>query len=121
MARLAERGLARCSTVKDMEKTISIEEILGTLNDGTVQICATAEGAYDDEEERIAITLDAFACPSSPTEDGGTRLPEIWLPKGERVGEHLPYAEVDPFVREVFHRWVEKVRASIPRELSLRP
>jgi len=98
---------------------MSIEEILGTIHDGSLQLCATAEAAYDPAAERVSVALDAFTRRASITDDGAHR-PQPWLPKGERVSEHLPRNEADEFTKDVFRSWVKKVRASIPGDLPLR-
>ena len=99
---------------------MSINEILGTIHDGTVQVCATADADYDHASERITVALEAFTRLASITGDG-THLPQIWLPPGERVTEHLPHSEADEFVKDVFHSWIKKLHAAIPAELPLRP
>jgi len=96
-----------------------ISEILGTIHDGSVEVCATADAAYDPAAEKIMITLDAFTRRVSVANDGA-RLPQSWLPPGERVSEHLPRDETTAFVKDVFHNWTRRVRASIPHDLPLR-
>ncbi len=97
---------------------MSINEILGTIQDGSLQVCATADASYDHASEKISVVLDAFTRRASVTGDGA-HLAEPWLPPCERVGEHLPHSEADEFVRDVFHSWVKKVRASVPVHLPL--
>lgn len=96
-----------------------ISEILGTIHDGSVEVCATAQAKYDGAAEQVAVTLDAFTRCVPPGGDG-THLPQPWLPAGERVCEHLDRGEADEFVKDVFQSWVKKVRASVPESLPLR-
>lgn len=98
---------------------MSVSEILGTIHDGSMQVCATAEGAYDHAAEKLSVTLDAFTRRADIPDDGA-HLAQPWLPQGECVAEHLPREEADAFVKDVFHSWVKKVRASIPHDLPLR-
>lgn len=98
---------------------MSIEEILGTIQDGSIQVCATADAAYDHAAEKILVTLDAFTRTASAISNGAHQ-PQPWLPRGEQVSEHLSRSEVDDFVKDVFHSWVKKVRASIPATTALR-
>jgi len=98
---------------------MSINEILGTIHDGSYQVCATADADYDHAAEKISVVLDAFTRQASVT--GDAHLAQPWLPQSERVSEHLPHTEADEFVKDVFHSWVKKVRASIPHDLPLRP
>ncbi len=44
-----------------MESAISIIEILGTIYDDSVEICATADTSYDRSDEKVMVTLNAFA------------------------------------------------------------
>lgn len=99
---------------------MSINEILGTIHDGSVQVCATAGANYDHATQRISVALEAFTRLASITGDG-EHLAQPWLPPGERVTEHLPHSEADEFVKDVFHSWIKKLRAAIPAELVLRP
>jgi hypothetical protein len=98
---------------------MSINEILGTIHDGTVQVCATADAEYDHAAQRVSVALNAFTRLAS-IPGGGAHLPQPWLPATARVTEHLPHSEVDEFVRDVFHSWIKKLRDAIPAELPLR-
>jgi len=98
---------------------MSISEILGTIHDGSIQVCATADAEYDQAAGKITVALDAFTR-SAAVADDGTRVPQPWLPRAERVSEHLPREEADGFLKDVFHSWVKKLRAAIPQDLPLR-
>lgn len=99
---------------------MSIDEILGTIEDGNLQVCASAKADYDSAAEKVSVALDAFTRQSSAA-GGGTHLPQPWLPKAEQVSEHLSRNEADDFVKDVFHSWIKKVRASVPGDVPLRP
>ena len=98
---------------------MSINEILGTIHDGNVQVCASADADYDRAGGKISVALSAFTRHAAG--DDGAHLTQRWLPEGERVNEHLPREEADEFVKDVFHSWVKKVRAAIPPGEQLRP
>ena len=102
-----------------MQSAISIVEILGTIHDGTMEVCASADAKYDATAEKVSIALAAFARHFSTT-GRGEHLPQPWLPRDEIVTEHLPQEDAGTFAREVFHSWVRKVRNSVPNELMLR-
>ena len=102
-----------------MEKAIFISEIIGTIQDGSVEICATADAGYDLAKEKVSVTLDAFARRVSVHGDG-QRLAEPWMPAAERVTEHLPREEAASFAKDVFRSWIRKLRARVPEELPLR-
>jgi hypothetical protein len=99
---------------------MSIEEILGTIHDGSIQVCATADADYDPADGKISVNLDAFTRRTSIAGDG-EHLPQSWLPQREKVNEHLPREDADDFIKDVFHSWVRKVRAAIPASTPLRP
>ncbi len=98
---------------------MSIEEIIGTIEDGRTQVCATAETAYEPAAGEVTVALEAFTRRVIAS-DADLPAPRSWLPKAERVREHLAQDEVDAFARDVFHRWVRKVRAAVPPGLPLR-
>lgn len=102
-----------------MARAISITEILGTIHDGTVEVCASADAEYDPATEQLSVMLGACARRVSASGDG-QHCCEPWLPGEERVSEHLPRSDVDEFTKDVFQSWVRKVRASVPPDLALR-
>lgn len=101
-----------------MGSAISVTEILGTIRDGSVEVCATADADYDAAEEKVSVVLDTFARRATVHGDG-RHLHEPWLPRGEHVTENLPREEVASFTKDVFRNWTTKVRRSVPRELQL--
>lgn len=103
-----------------MKHDISIAEILGTIHDGTVEVCAGADAKYDAAKEKVSVALSARLRPAKPGGDAES-FPEVWLPSDEEVCEHLPRTEADEFVTDVFQSWIKKIRSSVPSELCLRP
>lgn len=101
-----------------MKNAISISEIIGTIEDDQVEVCAIAEADYDRAKERAIVSLNAFARRVS-VRGHGEPVPAPWLPTSEEVTEHLTREEVDSFAKDVFHSWVKKVRASVPEALHL--
>jgi hypothetical protein len=101
-----------------MESSISISEIIGTIYDGEVEVCAAADTAYDRAKEKVIVTLKAFARRVS-VHNHGEAVAEPWLPSSEQVTEHLPREDADSFAKDVFHSWTKKVRASVPEALHL--
>lgn len=102
-----------------MENAISISEILGTIHDGSVEVCATAEADYDPTKQKVSVNLDAFTRRVTTYADG-QHASEPWLPPGQRVTESLAREDAATFAREVFRSWIRKVRTSVPDELCLR-
>ena len=99
----------------DLENLISIAEIIVTLPHagGEIEVCATADAAYDSAAEKVSVALGSFArrLAGSGT---GEHLPQRWLPPAEQVTEHLSRDEATAFAKDVFQSWVRKVRATIP-------
>ena len=101
-----------------MENAFSISEIIGTIDDGNVEVCATADTSYDRSAEEVIVNLNAFARRVS-VQGHGEHLAEPWLPPAERVTEHVPREDSASFTKDVFHSWVRKVRSSVPDDLHL--
>ena len=73
------------------------------------EICATADGRFDEEKGELNIELDSFTRPVD------IRLKEQrsqpgWLPKRQLVKESVSRDEALGLARDVFKRWVSKVR-----------
>lgn len=102
-----------------MESVISMSEILGTIDDGRTEVCATADAAYDSAEGKVAVALDAFERRVVGAGDGH-HATEPWMPPREQVTEHLAREDATTFARDVFRSWTRKVRSSVPSELHLR-
>lgn len=104
-----------------MEHLNSISEIIGTLDDpkGQVQVCATADTFYQAAEEKVVVELGALARHVTASGGDGSPVPEPWLPKGQRVSEHLPRGEATDFTKDVFHGWVKTVREAVPGRMHV--
>lgn len=98
-----------------MKRIIDTSEVLGTveLPAGPCEVCASALAAYDEEAGRVEVQLDAFL----RTVDllaPERRIAADWLPKAEIVRESADPDEAGALARDVFHRWVRKVRQAAP-------
>lgn len=79
------------------------------------EICATAEGQFDEEQRQLLITLDSFTRPAD------IRLKEQhaqpgWLPERQVVRESVSRDEASGLARDVFKRWVNKLRMASAAE-----
>jgi hypothetical protein len=101
-----------------MENAISISEVIGTIEDGKIEICASADAGYDQAKERVFVSLEAFARRVSAYGDG-SRIPIPWLPAREHVTNDLPREDAVPFAKDVFRSWAQKVRRAVPGEAHL--
>ena len=102
-----------------MARVIDISEIVGTFGwDGaTAEVCATATAGFEDEAGVLEIKLDSFVRPVD-LRVHETHETAPWLPRTQTITEHVSREEAGPVAREVFHRWVAKVRGAIPSELQ---
>ena len=80
----------------EMKHVIDTSEVLGTVEtpEGTCDVCAAASASFDEENQRH-FRLD-------------------WLPKNETVTESVAREECHDVTREIFQRWVRKVREAVP-------
>ena len=101
-----------------MHGPIFMREIVGTIEDGEVEICASAEAIYNSEKQEVSVALDASAR-RVVAAGAGPLFPHSWLPPAELVKEHLPREEAVAFARDVFQSWAKKVRQAVPNDLRL--
>ncbi|HVY71002.1 MAG TPA: hypothetical protein VHH73_13805 [Verrucomicrobiae bacterium] len=98
-----------------MKRIIDTSQILGTveLPDGLREICATAVASYDEASRHLVTRLDSFLrATGSRVEERHVSAP--WLPPAETLTETAEPEEAPDLAREIFHRWVAKVRQSAP-------
>jgi hypothetical protein len=95
---------------------MSINEIIETLGESAseTEVCATATTQYDASAQKVSVALDSFTRCVSASGDHEQR-PQPWLPAAEHVTEHLAPGEAEAFTKDVFHSWVRRVRAAIPK------
>ena len=98
-----------------MKRIIDTSEVLGTVEvpEGTCEVCAAAEAGFDEAAGRLVVTLEAYLRPA------GLLVKERhfradWLPRGETITEPVGREESGEMARDVFHRWVRKVREAAP-------
>ena len=98
-----------------MKQVIDTSEVLGTVEteEGTCEVCASAGATYDETTGRLAVRLEAFLRPAALlAKERHFRAP--WLPKDEVVTEGVAREECHEVARDIFHRWVRKVREAAP-------
>lgn len=98
-----------------MKHVIETSEVLGTVDvpEGNSELCASAAAGFDETSGRLVVQLEAFLRPA------GFLVKERhfradWLPSNETVTEHVAREECHEVAREIFHRWVRRVRESAP-------
>jgi len=98
-----------------MKRVIDTSEVLGTVTiaQGTCEVCASADASYDEDAARLAVHLDAFLR-TTDLRSKEMRLSADWLPGRQTVTESVGPEETVEMARDIFHRWVRKVREAIP-------
>ena len=98
-----------------MKKVINISEVLEAVDseDGPAEVCASADADYDEVTRRLLVTLDSFLRTSDPRR-AETRLAASWLPPREILRESVDFREAIDAAKEIFGRWVNRVRQTIP-------
>jgi hypothetical protein len=100
----------------EMKRIIDTSEVLGTVeaSEGVCELCASADASFDEEAGRLVMTLEAFLRPTGlAAKERHSRA--NWLPKNETVTEFIARDECHEVAREIFHRWVRKVREAAPK------
>jgi hypothetical protein len=98
-----------------MKRVIDTSEVLGTveLPQGACEVCAAADACYDEDAARLVVNLDSFLR-TTDLRAKERRLSAPWLPGKETVAESVGPDETVEMARDIFHRWVRKVRQAVP-------
>ena len=98
-----------------MKRVIDTSEVLGTVQtpEGPRELCVSADAHYDDMAGRLVVKLEAFLR-NTDLVTKERRFTADWLPKPEKVRESVGPDETVEMAREIFHRWVRKVREAAP-------
>jgi len=99
-----------------MKRIIDTSEVLGTveLPEGACELCASADAGFQEEAARLVVKLETFLRPTDlVTKERHFRAD--WLPQNETVTESVDLDECRGMAREIFQRWVRKVRAAAPK------
>jgi hypothetical protein len=84
------------------------------LPQGTCEVCAAAGAGFDETAGQLVVRLDAFLRPAGlRVKEGHFRAD--WLPENETITEGVGREESAEMAREIFHRWVRKVREAAPQ------
>lgn len=100
----------------EMKNVVDTSEVLGTVETpgGRCELCASAVGTFDEAANRMAVKLGAFLRPADLlTKERHFRAD--WLPEDETVTESVAREDCHELGREIFHRWVKKVREAAPQ------
>ena len=78
------------------------------------QLVASADAAFDEAAGRLVVKLEAFLRPADLLVKE-RRFRARWLPENETVTESVAREECHDVAREIFHRWVRKLREAAPQ------
>lgn len=98
-----------------MKRVIDTTEVLGTVEmpEGKFEVCAAGEANFDENGNRLVVRLSS-ALRSTDVRGKEKQFTASWLPVGETVTESVGVEESHDLSREIFHRWVRKVREATP-------
>ena len=98
-----------------MKRILDTSEVLGTVEvpEGTCEVCVSAEAGFDEAAGRLVVKLDAFLRPAGFLAKE-RHFRADWLPANETVTESVAREEGHEVAREIFHRWVRRVREAAP-------
>jgi len=98
-----------------MKTILSTSEIIGFVAhaESELEICATAEANFDEGKSQMEVELDSFVRPVDCRSVQKPACP-CWLPKKQTAREIVPRSEALELARDIFHRWVGRVRQSCP-------
>lgn len=98
-----------------MKRIIDTSEVLGTVDTdaGPCEVCALADAGYDEEKRKLVVHLES----SLRTTDllkPETHPRAEWLPKSQTIVESVGWDEALEVARDIFGRWVRRVREASP-------
>jgi hypothetical protein len=99
-----------------MKRIMNTSEVLGTVEmpEGICEVCASADASFDEDTSRVAVKLESFLRPTDLLVKE-RHFRADWLPANEMVTDSADLEECHDAVREIFHRWVRKVREAVPK------
>ena len=72
-----------------------------------------ADAQFDEARQHLVVRLDS-CLRTTDLRSREERIHADWLPKPEVVDEGVELGEADEVARDVFHRWVRRVRQAVP-------
>src|SRR5688572_23716694 len=98
-----------------MTHVASVQEVVEQCeNDhGPCELIATAEAFYSHYHAVLLVRVEAFIQPAG-CGPKALRLTEDWLPPKETFVEAVTLEQAPQTTKEIFERWIDKVRRSVP-------
>lgn len=103
-----------------MRRILSISEVVETLATpgGAVEVLATGDADFDEDQARMEVRLDSQFRPVATKTDGRGPLPAT-LPRQDTVKVNLEWAEALPAARDIFRDWAKRVHQSVSHTKNL--
>ena len=103
-----------------MKRVIDTSEVLGTVEhpEGICEVCAAADANYDEKTNRLVVRLTSFLR-TTDLRSKQNHFTTGWLPRSETETEAMGPDDAIAAAREIFHRWVAKVRQTAPQHNSV--
>ena len=97
-----------------MSHILNTTEIVGTIQlpQGKFELCALGDATYKQSSTSLVVGLEANLRPCLGSETVPVK-PE-WMPAPQTVTEHVAIEEAAELARDIFRRWVRKVREAAP-------
>lgn len=103
-----------------MKRIVATSEIVGSFTKGEheYEVCATGDANFDEGKAQLQMDLDSFIRPVDLLEKE-KHVSADWLPSKQSVNESVSREDAPDLAKEVFQRWVGKVRRSIPLPIHI--
>ena len=97
-----------------MSRPYYASEILETLHvgDQEQEVVAVVEAFHNPDKERVHVRLDVFLREVNQRGPDRELRPE-WLPRPQEADEGVSADDATSLARDLFHRWVGKVREAL--------
>jgi len=98
-----------------MKPIIDTFVALGEMDttEGRRELCVAADANFDEAAGRLVVRLEAFLR-NTDLVTKEKHSTASWLPQPETVSESVGPEETVELARDIFHRWVRKVRETAP-------
>lgn len=98
-----------------MKRIIDTSEVLGTVDTltGPCEVCALAEAGYDEEKRKLVVHLESTLRTTDLLKPEAHPKAE-WLPQSQTIIETVAWDEALDVARDIFARWVRRVREACP-------
>jgi hypothetical protein len=98
-----------------MNEILHITEILGTvaMPEGECELIARATAEYNEGSGNLLVRLEASVRRRNAAR-GDSLVAATWLPENQTASEFAPIEEASEIARDIFRRWVRKVRSAAP-------